>query len=81
MPGFNGSGPLGNGPGGAGRGLSGGGIGQGAGQGRGRKGSPLAAGVVGTCLCPKCGQTEPHERGVPCVERKCPKCGTAMIRQ
>lgn len=69
---------------GRGRGGTGKGSGQGQGggrQGRGCMGSPLAGGALGTCLCPKCGQTEPHERGVPCVERKCPKCGTAMIRQ
>jgi predicted Fe-Mo cluster-binding NifX family protein len=61
---------------------AGGGQGQGrVGQGRGRMGGPLAGGSVGTCLCPKCGHREPHERGVPCVQRKCPKCGTAMTRE
>jgi predicted Fe-Mo cluster-binding NifX family protein len=60
----------------------GGGQGQGqAGQGRGRMGGSLAGGAVGTCLCPKCGHREPHERGVPCVQKKCPKCGTAMTRE
>jgi predicted Fe-Mo cluster-binding NifX family protein len=60
----------------------GGGQGQGrVGQGRGRMGGPLAGGVPGTCLCPECGHREPHERGVPCARRKCPKCGTAMTRQ
>jgi hypothetical protein len=51
------------------------------GQGRGRMGGPLAGGAVGTCLCPKCGRREPHERGVPCVQKQCPKCGTAMTRE
>jgi len=60
----------------------GGGRGQGrGGQGRGRMGGPLAGGAVGTCLCPKCGHREPHERGVPCVQKQCPKCGTAMTRE
>jgi predicted Fe-Mo cluster-binding NifX family protein len=59
-----------------------GGQGQGQiGQGRGRMGGPLARGAVGTCLCPKCGHREPHERGAPCVQRKCPKCSTAMTRE
>ena len=58
-----------------------GGMGQGGGQGRGRMGGPLAGGTVGTCLCPKCGHREPHERGVPCVQKQCPKCGTALTRE
>jgi hypothetical protein len=44
-------------------------------------GGPLAGGPVGTCLCPKCGHREPHERGVPCAQKRCPKCGTAMARE
>lgn len=51
------------------------------GQKRGRMGGPLAAGDVGTCFCPKCGHREPHERGVPCMQKQCPKCGTAMTRE
>ena len=73
------------GRGGMGQGMGmgqGGGRGQGrGGQGRGRMGGPLAGGAVGTCLCPKCGHREPHERGVPCVQKQCPKCGTAMTRE
>ncbi|MBN1504692.1 MAG: hypothetical protein JW952_06515 [Candidatus Eisenbacteria bacterium] len=66
----------------------GGGIGQGRGagqgrrgQGRGRMGGPLAAGATGDCVCPKCGHREPHQRGVPCMQRQCPQCGTLMTRE
>jgi len=72
MPRGDGTGPRGPG-GGQGRGRGGGGIG--------RMGGPLAGGPVGTCLCPKCGHREPHGRGVPCTQRQCPKCGTAMTRE
>jgi predicted Fe-Mo cluster-binding NifX family protein len=72
MPRGDGTGPKG----------LGGGKGQGhVGQGRGRMGGPLAGGPVGTCLCPECGHREPHERGAPCTQKKCPKCGTTMTRQ
>ena len=60
----------------------GGGQGQGrGGQGRGRMGGPLAGGAGGACLCPKCGHRQPHELGMPCVQKPCPKCGTAMTRE
>jgi len=38
---------------------------------RGPVGSP-------TCVCPKCGYTTPHTRGIPCSTEKCPKCQTQM---
>jgi predicted Fe-Mo cluster-binding NifX family protein len=52
-----------------------------SGQGQGRTGNSRAAGAISTCVCPKCGQSEPHERGVPCVQKQCPACGTFMTRQ
>ena len=70
-----------NGMGQGGRGMGGG---QGQGQGGRRSGrgrGPLAAGPDGYCVCPQCGQREPHQRGVPCFERKCPNCGALMVRQ
>jgi len=49
--------------------------------GRGRKIGPLMGSVEGTCICPKCGHREPHKRGTPCMQVKCPQCGTGMIRE
>ena len=30
-------------------------------------------------VCPKCGYSEPHTKGSPAANKKCPKCGTIMI--
>lgn len=73
------------GGGGMGRGGGGGkgtgtGRGRGGGQGLGRMGGSSAGGVGGDCVCPKCGHRLSHERGVPCFERDCPKCGAKMAR-
>ena len=65
---------------GADRGAGSGG-GAGRGQGLGRKGGPKAAGPGGYCICPSCGYREPHERAVPCYQKKCPQCGTVMMRE
>jgi uncharacterized protein len=34
-----------------------------------------------TCICPECGYEVSHKQGVPCVEVKCEKCGTSMVRK
>jgi len=53
----------------------------GPGRGRGRMGGPFAAGPGGECVCIKCGHAVPHQRGVPCYQMKCPKCGSSMTRR
>jgi electron transport complex protein RnfB len=50
--------------------------------GRGRmKGFGLGPG--GECMCtdPKCGHAMSHQRGTPCYQIKCPKCGSPMTRK
>lgn len=50
-------------------------------RGRGQTGGrPAWAGPGGECICPSCGHREPHERGVPCTSKICPKCSTQMMR-
>jgi predicted amidophosphoribosyltransferase len=46
---------------------------------RGRMGG-FALGPDGECVCPKCGNKIPHQRGIPCYQHKCPNCGTPMTR-
>lgn len=73
MPQGDKTGPKGQGPQtGRGTGQGGGGRGQGGGSGR---------GPGGDCVCPKCGERVPHERGTPCFEQQCPKCAAAMTRE
>ncbi|HDQ34727.1 MAG TPA: hypothetical protein ENN14_00235 [Chloroflexi bacterium] len=59
------------------------GRGQGAGTGGGAGsggGNLPGSGPDGTCRCPSCDHTEPHQRGVPCYTRTCPKCGTQLVK-
>ena len=63
--------------GGGGRG-SGGGQGQGGGRGR---GGGQGFGPGGQCTCMACGESAPHQQGVPCNKMKCPKCGGMMSRK
>jgi len=37
-------------------------------------------GPGGNCVCQNCGHIEPKIRGQPCLKRRCPKCGSQMIR-
>ena len=73
MPRGDGTGPAGQGPG------TGGGMGGRGGGGRGRMGGS-GGGPGGQCVCPRCGKTFPHQRGVPCFQMKCSSCGVALTR-
>ncbi|MBS3816135.1 MAG: hypothetical protein KGY76_01065 [Candidatus Thermoplasmatota archaeon] len=65
----------------AGRG-QGKGSGQGSGRGgRGKQPDGQGLGPGGKCVCPSCGYEEEHQRGQPCYEKECPKCGTKMTRK
>ena len=72
MPRGDGTGPRGQGPG-TGRGRRGAG-------GRGQ-GSGFGAGPEGDCVCAACGMKVAHKLGVPCWDKRCPKCGGVMSRE
>lgn len=61
----------------SGRGL---GMGRGRGFGGGGRMGGFAAGPSGNCICPKCGYKESHQTGIPCYQKKCPKCQSPMTR-
>lgn len=48
--------------------------GQGQGVGKEKQGD----GGTDVCVCPECGAETEHQRGTPCAEQRCPKCGAAM---
>lgn len=56
------------------------GRGLGRGGGRGRQPGGFGLGPGGKCICPKCKTEANHQRGIPCYEQKCPKCGAPMAR-
>ncbi|MFC1534273.1 hypothetical protein ACFL7M_13005 [Thermodesulfobacteriota bacterium] len=45
------------------------------------EGGGFAAGPGGYCVCPNCVEKFSQQLGTPCYEQRCPKCGTAMIRE
>mgnify|MGYP003875802467 CR=1 FL=1 len=49
-------------------------------RGRGRMGG-FGLGPGGFCICPQCGTRVPHQRGIPCYQTYCPKCGSPMTRE
>jgi len=48
------------------------------GEGRGTGGSAQGDGGAKYCICPKCGYSQEHEKGKPCIKIKCPKCGATL---
>ncbi len=32
------------------------------------------------CICPMCGERVLEARGIPCRSKKCPKCGSYLIK-
>lgn len=51
------------------------------GKGMNQKSGSGKLGPAGNCVCVKCGETIVHQKGVPCSEEKCPKCGGSMVRE
>ncbi|ANT65023.1 MULTISPECIES: DUF134 domain-containing protein [Prosthecochloris] len=33
------------------------------------------------CACPKCKYEQPHDKGTPCRELRCPECGAVLVRK
>jgi hypothetical protein len=48
------------------------------GEGKGQGGPLQGDGGAELCVCPNCGFEKEHERGTPCTEFSCPKCGTKL---
>jgi len=57
--------------------------GQAQGSDRGRRSTGSIKGAAwngAVCLCPECGFQHPHERGIPCHQLTCPRCGQRLSR-
>jgi NAD-dependent SIR2 family protein deacetylase len=50
-------------------------------QGRGAGKNRIGMGPSGSCVCVKCGYSAPKQRGVPCMDLKCPSCGAVLLRK
>ena len=44
-------------------------------------GTRPGTGPGGNCVCPNCGTRVPHQRGTPCYNLNCPKCGAKMVKE
>jgi len=44
------------------------------------QGGGFARGPGGGCVCPNCGHREEHQPGVTCLNQKCLKCGSLMMK-
>jgi len=54
---------------------------QGQGKFKGEIDHAVGGGPGGECVCPKCGHTIPHQRGVPCSALKCKQCDINLERK
>jgi predicted Fe-Mo cluster-binding NifX family protein len=51
-----------------------------AGPCRGARASQAGSKTEKICICPECGLQQPHERGIPCYQVNCPRCGQRLVR-
>ncbi len=45
------------------------------------KGKGEGMGPIGNCVCVKCGYSTSKKPGIPCMDEKCPECGTVLLRE
>jgi ribosomal protein S27AE len=53
----------------------------GGGRGGGGRGRGGGMGARGNCICVKCGYTAAKKPGTPCMQEKCPNCGSVLLRE